>query len=148
MILRRRLCRPGTARCRLITAAGLISIRETMRQPKLGSSSLHTHVMCVAMSTVRTLQWLESDTGASAECTGARPREPEGIPSMCRRGVHSAREGGVKRRRCITARRLVTVLAAAGLAACAVGPDFKRPASATPAAYRVPEESSVSGFQS
>jgi outer membrane protein TolC len=49
-----------------------------------------------------------------------------------------------RRRRCVAARRLVSVLAAAGLAACAVGPDFKRPATATPAAYRVPEESSTS----
>src|SRR5271170_2135681 len=85
-----------------------------MHQPKPGSSSPHTHVRCAAMLTVNTLRWLESDTGAR------------------------------KRRRCITASRLVTVLAAAGLAACAVGPDFKRPTSATPAAYRVPEESSVS----
>jgi NodT family efflux transporter outer membrane factor (OMF) lipoprotein len=60
------------------------------------------------------------------------------------RGVASAGEGGVNRRRCVGARRLVTVLAAAGLAACAVGPDFKRPATATPAAYRVPEETAVS----
>jgi NodT family efflux transporter outer membrane factor (OMF) lipoprotein len=75
--------------------------------------------MCVAMFALSALQWLEGDPGASAQ-------------------------GGVKRHRCITARRLVTVLAAAGLAACAVGPDFKRPASVTPAAYRVPEESSVS----
>ena len=45
---------------------------------------------------------------------------------------------------CITARPFVTVLAAVGLAACAAGPDFKRPASAAPAAYRVPEESSES----
>jgi hypothetical protein len=75
--------------------------------------------MCVAMFTLSALQRLEGDPGASAQ-------------------------GGVKRHRCITARRLVTVLAAAGLAACAVGPDFKRPASVTPAAYRVPEESSVS----
>jgi len=65
------------------------------------------------MIAVNTLQWLESDTGASAP-----------------------------RRRCTTARLLVTVLAAAGLGACAVGPDFKRPETATPAAYRVPEEES------
>src|SRR5579863_6401832 len=95
-------------------ARGLISPRETMHQPKLGSSSLHTHVRCAAMLTVNTLRRLESDTGAR------------------------------KRRRRITTRRLMTVLAAAGLAACAVGPDFKRPASVTPAAYRVPEESSGS----
>jgi NodT family efflux transporter outer membrane factor (OMF) lipoprotein len=116
-----------------------------MRQPKLASSALDTYVTCVAMFTVNTFRWLERDSGVGAECsTGVGPREPEGIPSICGRGVHSAREGGVKRRRCITARRLVTVLAAAGLAACAVGPDFKRPAIATPSAYRVPEESSES----
>jgi NodT family efflux transporter outer membrane factor (OMF) lipoprotein len=88
-----------------------------MRQQKLGSSSLHTHVTCVAMFAVNTL---------------------------CGRSVATAWEGGVQRRRCITPRQLVTVLAAAGLAACAVGPDFKRPATPTPAEYRVPEESSVS----
>jgi outer membrane protein TolC len=49
-----------------------------------------------------------------------------------------------RRRRCMTARVLVTVIAAAGLGACAVGPDFKRPETATPTAYRVPDESPVS----
>jgi hypothetical protein len=51
-----------------------------------------------------------------------------------------AGEGGLSRRHCIAA----CLLAAIGLAACAVGPDFKRPAIAAPAAYRVPEESSAS----
>src|SRR6266436_3981435 len=97
-----------------------------MRQQKLGSSCLHAHVQCVAMFAGSALQLLETR------------------PSMCGRGVASAGAGGVNRRRCIAARRLVTVLTAAGLAACAVGPDFKRPATATPAAYRVPEESSAS----
>jgi outer membrane protein TolC len=35
-------------------------------------------------------------------------------------------------------------VAAAGLAACAVGPDFKRPETPAPAVYRVPEESLAS----
>src|SRR6266403_1748274 len=63
-----------------------------MRQPKLGSSSLHAYVQCVAMSGASALQLLESR------------------PSMCGRGVASAGEGGVNRRRCIEARRLVTAL--------------------------------------
>jgi NodT family efflux transporter outer membrane factor (OMF) lipoprotein len=57
--------------------------------------------------------------------------------------TRDAGEGGLTRRR-IAACLPVAVLAAAGLAACAVGPDFKRPAFAAPAAYRVPEESSAS----
>lgn len=36
------------------------------------------------------------------------------------------------------------LVAAAGLAACAVGPDFKRPETPAPAVYRVPEESPAS----
>jgi len=55
-----------------------------------------------------------------------------------------AGKGGLSRRHCIAACLLVAVLAATGLAACAVGPDFKRPAIAAPTAYRVPEESSAS----
>jgi len=58
--------------------------------------------------------------------------------------TRDAGEGGLSRCHCIAACLPVTVFAAAGLAACAVGPDFKRPASAPPAAYRVPEESSAS----
>ena len=46
----------------------------------------------------------------------------------------------MSRHRCIA----VCLLAAASLAACAVGPDFKRPAVAASAAYRVPEGSSTS----
>jgi hypothetical protein len=49
-----------------------------------------------------------------------------------------AGKGGSSRRHCIAACLLVAVLAATGLAACAVGPDFTGPAPATPAAYRVP----------
>jgi NodT family efflux transporter outer membrane factor (OMF) lipoprotein len=39
----------------------------------------------------------------------------------------------------------VSLLTAASLAACAVGPNFTRPETAAPAAYRVPEEASRSG---
>jgi NodT family efflux transporter outer membrane factor (OMF) lipoprotein len=86
------------------------------------------------------LQRPESDIRASAGCAGARCREPEGIlPKATKRDVASAGGSGVTPCR-VAAHGLVIVLAGAGLCACAVGPDFKRPAIATPAAYRVPEE--------
>ena len=100
----------------------------------------NTHVQCVAMF-ASTLQRPERDIGAN---TGQRHSRAPLRLTRCGSHTASARDGGVSRHRSVVTRLLAAAVAAAGLAACAVGPDFERPEVAPSAAYRVAEDSSTS----